>query len=76
MKPPKNYIESYKLEGVNYQLEIEEDAGGFWGAWKCLECKQNGPSTPKCGSKEEAMQGAIRNLGPHHQVMHGLQRKF
>jgi hypothetical protein len=76
MKPHKNHIETYKQDGISYQIDIEEDAGGFWGSWKCLDCRQAGPSTGKCESKDAAMEAVMRNLGPHHQVMHGLRRKL
>ncbi|MGN6371338.1 MAG: hypothetical protein ACTHN5_24045 [Phycisphaerae bacterium] len=71
MKPPKTQVEHLRIDGVDYQIDVEEDAGGFWGSWKCVDCKQAGRSTGKCSTFEEAMQGAKNNLAPHHQVLHG-----
>jgi hypothetical protein len=75
MKPPKTHTESLSIEGVDYQVDVEEDAGGFWGSWRCLDCRQSGPSTGKCATYEDALRAAKTNLAPHHQVMHGPRRK-
>jgi hypothetical protein len=76
MKPHKTHREVLKQDGIEYEIDIEEDAGGFWGSWKCLDCRQSGPSTGKCLSHDECRNAVLRNLGPHHQVMHGLHRKL
>jgi hypothetical protein len=75
MKPPKSHRETYTRDGVEYELDIEEDLGAFWGSWKCLDCAKNGPSSPKCGSYQEALTAAKNSLGPHHEVKHGLRAK-
>jgi hypothetical protein len=53
-------------DGVTYEIRVVKEGGGLWGRWTCTDCSDDGESSKKCLSVEDAVAVAKSNLRLHH----------
>jgi len=69
MPVKKKDTETYKRDGIEYEITVDRGEVGLIGKWRC-QCGAFGVSLAFRSSAELAVSDAKKSLTPHHRMKH------